>query len=120
MKNIYIATIISQEIQRDMILIADSVASAEKLLKDDQRLERIVIMREWVIADSREEYSGEFHLADVVYDNSIVNGNEFESVQYLVQAESFADIEEIVKEETGEVFQFIRTIERSPYQVFEN
>ena len=119
MKNIYVATIVAKDCegyQEDKIIITEDIASAEAQIDPDKSLERIVAI-DWLIADKRESYKGDYYTCDTVYDDSLGSGDARAKAYYLIQAESFKEVEEIAREEVGEVFEYVRMIEKAPWKV---
>ncbi len=96
-------------------MIARDVAGAEKLLAKSEKLERIVLMDDWIPADSRSQYQGDFYMVDVSYVSPV--NDEIDSIRYLVKANSFTEIEEICKEETQETFDAVKSVDSMPYDV---
>ncbi len=116
--NIYIATLVNptEGSQKDVILLAENITDAEALTGEGNRLDRLVIMNDWVLLDGDKE--GDYFIADIVYDDAVTGKQE--GLQYFAKIESFTSMENMVKEDAGESFEFIRTIEKSPYEVIDS
>ncbi len=100
---------------RDCVIIAPSIAEAEALVPEEEFLQRIILTKSWIMADKRESYSGDFYIVDVIFESPV--SLEDESIVYLIRGESFAEIEEIAREEAGDTFQCIQSIETLPYEI---
>ncbi len=117
---IYMGTIIkpagnTDTEQREAIMVASDISSAEELLIENEKLIRIINMQDWVPADSREQYQGDFYMVDVLFYSEVTAKTD--NIRYLVQADSFTEIEEICEEETGDSFEGILSIEMMPHDI---
>lgn len=119
---VYMATIVTDEegegkSQAEVIVSARNLAGIESFLKDKQTLTRATIMTDWVLADQRESYSGDYFMVDVIYHSEVTRAKE--NVIYLIRAENFTEIEDIAREEAGDSFEFIQSVEVIPHQVLQ-
>ncbi len=120
--NVYMATIATQTddqerpITEEIVIVAKNITEAESFIEDNQKIQRIVVMENWILADKREEYTGDYYMVDTIYESAVTYKDD--DIIYLVQAENFSSIEEITKEEAGETFKFIKSSEIIPYRVF--
>ncbi len=119
---VYMATIITglgdgdgDGVQTEVIVSAKNLAGIEKFLDPDQILSRATIMTNWVLADTRESYSGNYYMVDTLYTSPVDDSEE--NIIYLVQANNFTELEEITKEEVGESFDRIQSVEVIPHEI---
>ncbi len=126
--NVYMATIISEvEVveddkvqlrneQEESIIVAKNLKQAEAFLEDNQKFQRIIIMTNWVIADSREEYTGDYFMADTTFESPVTSKDD--EIIFLIQAKNFTELEEIAEEESGIAFEYIKSVEAIPHKVY--
>ncbi len=102
--------------QEEIIIVARNLKQVEALLEDNQKLQRVVIMANWIIADTRESYSGNYYMVDTIFESPVTAKEE--NIIYLVQGNNFTEVEEITREEAGSTFEYIQSVEAIPYAVY--
>ncbi len=128
MKKIYICTLTPTDLEIpegmppgspgttiDKVVIADNVSEVEAIIGKDFILERMVNIEKWVLADTNNP-DGIFYMADTVC-AAIDGDSATESIQFFIQASTFSELEDVIQIECGENFRYIKTIEKSPYEV---
>ncbi len=130
MKKIYIATLRPTEEQEvpeglpqglipeqkvEKVVLADNISEVEAVVPDGFIMDRVVMIEQWILAEEVEDKKGDFYMADTVYFDEVKQ--EEDSMQFFVRAETFTEIEDIVSDECGETFRYIKAVEKAPYEV---
>ncbi len=129
MKRLYIGTLVSlkaedkiegmpenlPQMTQDKVIIAENVSEVEAIVGTDYKIERLVNVENWIMAESIFDATGEFYMADTKYLNQ--SDAEVQSMQFFLRAESLTELEATIEEECGETFRSILSIEKSPYEV---
>ncbi len=128
--NVYVGTVSSVDAEpgdytlatiktiQDCAIFAPSIKEAEMLIPEETYLQRLILTKDWILIN-REPRVGQYYLVEAKYRNERYIGEiTYETITYLIQSETFAELEEIVMEHSGEDFQYIQMIDKFPYEVF--
>jgi hypothetical protein len=108
---------LGKETQDVFVLAKDFTEVYDIMEAEDPRdIERCILTEGWLIADSREEYSGAFWIATIVYESAKTYDED--GVQYLVKADNIKEAEKIIEQALGEPLIRIKSIEICPFEVY--